>query len=60
MPNISKNKVITNSIKQVSNNIVPYKKNNQSMTFSLISNRKLSSIQLKVTGNKHCKSCSGK
>ena len=42
------------------NKILPYVNYGQHIIFSLNSNRKQSSIQLKVTGNKHCKSCGGK
>ena len=59
--NTPKNKIVTPSINQVhTNRIIPYINYGQHITFSLNSGRKQSSMQLKVTGNKHCKSCGGK
>ena len=56
-----RNKIVIPSINQVhTNKILPYVNYGQHITFSLNSGRKQSYIQLKVTGNKHCKSCGGK
>ena len=56
-----RNKIVIPSMNQVhTNRILPYVNYKQHITFSLNSGRKQSSMQLKVTGNKHCKSCSGK
>ena len=61
LSNRPKNKIVTLPINEVdTNKILPYVNYGQHIIFSLNSGRKQSSMQLKVTGNKHCKSCGGK